>query len=679
MKSTLSKYLRYEPWVSCLLIALVGLLAYTPLMNRLGYYKEDWIVVWAGVTQGPQALISVFSVDRPLLGYLFALIYPALGNDPLSWQIYAFFIRLIGVYALFGGLRILWPKEKLSTTILTLLFFIYPGFLQQPQANIFQGHFTALAFAILSITLTLLSIRTKNLAGMIGLTFIAAIMAVIYPSLMEYYIGLEGLRALLVWYYLRRDSTQKLRKDIQNFLLRISPYILAAGVYLYWRLFIYESPRPTTDVNRLLTTYLTNRLEMVMHFFIELVRDTFETTILAWFTPLEQFLYWGSYQEALVGAILVLVAIALVGAFYLFMKRMQFTESETGCEGMQKALVWIGGLATIFALIPLIAADQDMNFLSIFSRSDRFSLPVAIGAVFVAYGLIASLLQPRFRIWAVVLLTGIAIASHYQHALYMRDLWEIQRQVWWQLSWRAPEIQQKTLLLVDLPANFEYAGDAEIWAAANLVYYRQPGPPPVNADTLVQQTVFQIQQGGRKTRTYRSVWLNKNYNNPLVMSMPTPKSCLNVIDGRKYELSRQEDPLVRAAAPYSKIDRIITDVPFTQPPLDIFGPEPAHTWCYYYQKAMYARQIGNWKEIAQLADEAQSKGFGTTIPSEWMPFLEGYASAGRDKDAKRLASIIGTDIPVKNTICNQLLTPPIYPGNYDYEKVVAVLCSNTTE
>jgi hypothetical protein len=163
------------------------------------------------------------------------------------------------------------------------------------------------------------------------------------------------------------------------------------------------------------------------------------------------------------------------------------------------------------------------------------------------------------------------------------------------------------------------------------------------------------------------------------MSMPTLKSCLNVIDGMKYELSRREDPLVRAAASYSKIDRIITNVSFTQPPLDIFGSEPAHTWCYYYQKAMYARQVGDWKEIAQLADEAQARGFGTLTPSEWMPFLEGYANVGRYKDAKRLASIIKTDLPVRNTICNQLVNPPDYPGNYDFKTVIAVLCNDTSE
>jgi hypothetical protein len=121
------------------------------------------------------------------------------------------------------------------------------------------------------------------------------------------------------------------------------------------------------------------------------------------------------------------------------------------------------------------------------------------------------------------------------------------------------------------------------------------------------------------------------------MSKPSQYACLNVIDGRQYELPDDEEFSIRYAAPYSRIDGVITGEAFLTPPENIFGPEPEHTWCYYYQKAMVARQIGDWAEIARLGDEARQKGFEPANQVEWRPFLEGYIQSGQSDDAAAIA------------------------------------------
>jgi hypothetical protein len=161
----------------------------------------------------------------------------------------------------------------------------------------------------------------------------------------------------------------------------------------------------------------------------------------------------------------------------------------------------------------------------------------------------------------------------------------------------------------------------------------------------------------------------------LIMSMTHMGSCLNVIDGSLYELSSSEDPLVRLAAPYSKINRIQTGEPFQEPAGMVFGDEPPHTWCYYYQKAMYARQVGDWKTIASLGDEAREKGYSAGDVSEWMVFLEGYAASGRIKDARQLAASLRSDEIIQYDICQQLSAIPAPSPDYPYDKINELLCS----
>jgi hypothetical protein len=64
------------------------------------------------------------------------------------------------------------------------------------------------------------------------------------------------------------------------------------------------------------------------------------------------------------------------------------------------------------------------------------------------------------------------------------------------------------------------------------------------------------------------------------------------------------------------------------PPSEIFGAEPAHTWCYYYQKADLARQYQDWQTIVNVGEEAFGQKYYPEELSELYPFVEGYARTG---------------------------------------------------
>jgi hypothetical protein len=87
--------------------------------------------------------------------------------------------------------------------------------------------------------------------------------------------------------------------------------------------------------------------------------------------------------------------------------------------------------------------------------------------------------------------------------------------------------------------------------------------------------------------------------------------------------------LTEDVLPISNLSRIeATTSSNERPPKSVFGGEPFHTWCYYYEKADLARQLGNWQDVVALADDALSAGFKPGLPHERLPFIEAYAHVG---------------------------------------------------
>src|ERR1043165_4888441 len=81
--------------------------------------------------------------------------YLVFGQNPLYYNLSAYVFRVLGALALLWCLNMLWPGKRTATTLMSLLFLIYPGFLSQPNAIDYQSHIIGLAAALASIALTL--------------------------------------------------------------------------------------------------------------------------------------------------------------------------------------------------------------------------------------------------------------------------------------------------------------------------------------------------------------------------------------------------------------------------------------------------------------------------------------------------------------------------------------------
>src|SRR5919106_3486109 len=173
MKSSIQKLLNNESFVAILLIFLTTAITYGVSIPRLGYYHDDWFLLWSGQARSAESIIPLFAIDRPFMGVVYSFVYRLLGDTIVNWHLYALLWRFIGGLAFFWILRLLWPNHKRLTTLMTILFIFYPGFLSIPNANTKQNHLFGFASALLSSAMMLQALKTKGQAGKIVLYLIS--------------------------------------------------------------------------------------------------------------------------------------------------------------------------------------------------------------------------------------------------------------------------------------------------------------------------------------------------------------------------------------------------------------------------------------------------------------------------------------------------------------------------
>jgi hypothetical protein len=117
-----------------------------------------------------------------------------------------------------------------------------------------------------------------------------------------------------------------------------------------------------------------------------------------------------------------------------------------------------------------------------------------------------------------------------------------------------------------------------------------------------------------------------------------------------------DDPLYTAGQdvliPVSNLSRIIPDPAADPPDPDIFGPEPARSWCYFFQKADLARQQQDWHTIIDLYQQSRAQGFAPNHGAEYIPFIEAYAQTGNWQKAYELTvDARQTTAGIKKMLC----------------------------
>jgi len=422
--------------------------------------------------------------------------------------------------------------------------------------------------------------------------------------------------------------------------------------FLFWRLLIFKSTRGATNVGILTGKYTSAPLYRLLTTSTEWLRDLFDASINAWVVPAYNFAESTRLREFIIslGLALLAIMITLLYVRWVYSKNGS-AESSTSSNPWSKDALILGFIALLCTTLPVVVADRDIRFAS---NYDRYTLQSSLGVALFLGGLIFYLVRSKWSLGILCLMIASAIATHYNNASTFRDGWTIEKQYWWQMSWRAPQIKPGTVLLPLFHSGYYIEEDYEVWAPANIIYYPRQRNVTIQTDLVNSDTIQKVLLGKSDTNTTRTIEYARDFNQSLLAFIPSSQSCLHVIDGKTAALQPGIDPRLQILSGYSRIDQIEAEDSVHTPPAEIFGNEPPHTWCYYFQKASLAEQQGNWNEVARLGDEARIKGYKPNDWSEWLPFLEGYAYTGNFDAARFLIPILQELPSIQEETCNRI-------------------------
>ena len=653
------------------------MITYGVSIPKLGYYHDDWFVLWSGQMRGAESIIPLFSSDRPFMGVVYSFVYRLLGDTITNWHVYALLWRFIGGLAFFWILRLIWPEHKYMTTVMTVLFIVYPGFLSQPNANTKQNHLYGFATALLSIAFMLQAMKT-NIKGLkIAYSLISILLTANYLFIYEYMIGFEGMRVILLGYTLFQDGFREFRTLVREISKRIWPYLIVTAGFLYWRVFIFEGDRNATDAFGLAESYLGNFRYMSIRLILETVKDFLDTSIFAWFVEPYQLFSAAPYSNLTYAFLIAGIVAALVLLYTSLFKKwwgVEYNEAET--PRLMKNFIWIGAIVIICAILPVIFSDRQVD---LYDTYKSYGLHPIAGVILFVAGMLL-MIQPRFRRLTLIALIGISVSTQVLNADHWGQYWDYQREMWWQLTWRAPDIKDDTLVMAYISGGFNPQQDYEVWGPLNLIYNPAPAAEPaIQAEVLNADTAYSILKENVLNNHVRGIKLHRDFNNLLLLSLPSSNSCFHVVDGSLPVYSEREPLLVQQVGEYSHVDRIVPSGTSPVPPFSIFGAEPERGWCYYYQKASLARQNGDWEEVGKLYDQTLELNLDTDDKSEIIPFFEGLVNLGRYDDARKLYNKqIKGQKEMRFSLCNFLTDDPGYAPEfgYDYETVNEILCNS---
>jgi len=663
-----------ERLISIIVLFIGAFLTYGVLLPQLGFYRDDWYMIWAAQAQGAQGVMDLFKIDRPFIGLLYAWDYMMLGKAPLYWHIYALLLKLLSIFAVYWLTLLVWPRMNMQATIIALLFAVYPGFYQQPNAALFKNNILSQAAAYLSIAMTIQAVRVKNPFPKIIWTALSLALAVLNLAIYEAMIGLEVARLLLLFYVITegKDIFPNLKTSLLRTLKNAIPYLLLGAGFVYWRVFLFDSTRHSTNVDALLGEYSVSPLHSVLAIVFEAIKDVFDTTIFAWSVPLYQFALTSQYRDLGISILLAVVLIA-VTAWYIWSQRQAGTgRALKEPDAPMLHMLILGALIVIATTLPIVAAGRNVVFNY---QWDRYTSQSVLGVVLFMGGLAFHAVRTPVRWLFLFGLLASGLMTQFHSGVYYRDFWAQERQMWWQLSWRVPDLQAGAAVIASPPPAFRLAEEYEVWGPLNMIY-NPAAPLKFSGQVIYDEIGFELQRGDVEERRMRSVLVLRDYSKPLIISKPSNNSCLHVINGERPELPFFEDPRIQDIASYSRIDLILPNAAPRTPPADVFGAEPEHAWCYYYQKIDLARQVGNWEKAAALADEAEQLGLTPADRSEWLPVVEAYLNTGETQKASQVSKKIKADKNLKLTLCRQLGQVKTWSPSTNPDLLLQTICGS---
>lgn len=303
-------------WAFYLALLLIMCIPYIGQLNRLGYINDDMQVVFLARLGHPLDFWNYFFYDRPLSIWTYLLTVPWLGVTSPPWQVFTLLMRWLSVIGFMLGFEGLWPDRTTQVRWMGLLLAFYPGFHEQAEALAFSQHFIAYALFTLSLAGMIWSLRKPAWAKF--LIPLAVLASLGNAATMEYFIGLEILRPVILWLMLRKKG-HSLWQTARSVLKWWLPYLLVLVLFAVWRFYFYPqiTPEPQRNNPGLFINSMGTALSFLKEFIRMLLQDFLQVTFLAWSDVLQSVFVQSNYLYILfTWAVGLLVAFAMLGLLF---------------------------------------------------------------------------------------------------------------------------------------------------------------------------------------------------------------------------------------------------------------------------------------------------------------------------------------------------------------------------
>lgn len=630
-----------------LAIIAAGILAFGLQIPRLGFFQDDWHFIHYGSAAGARGMLEFLTMDgRPTAAWVYALGYPLLGFSPLPWHALSLTLRLVTVLLAWRALQTLFPEQTRTNAIASFFFLLYPAFTLQPQAVVYTEHWTS--FALFFFSLSMMLRAMENPKRWLPYTALAIIATALHLFTVEYFVGLELLRPLVIWAFLAKGfgrqsadpSDQRASNPIfnlgyaqviKNIFLTWFPYLLILFLFLYWRVVFLGSLGLRNNPAGAFS------LQTILSVLQNIGADSALVLVTSWFKVVEPVAL-----ELTRTRNFFFIGIAVLSGLAVYFYSRTLTDerfpSTTHSPHLLPSYFYLitGILAFILGLAPSYAANFIIH-LKLEPWNGRFALAAMPGAAMLLAVVFEWLFTtPQARRVVLAVLIGLLIGFHNRNAFDFKVAWEKQVTLYEQLIWRAPYIEPGTAIVTDQEI-LGYMGDYPTSFALQTIYNTtsfRPSPywffaMSENVGTGAESLAEGVQLTAQK---YASTFVGDSRDSLVIVFEPEKNQCLWILRPEDGEY-RGFSPQIKTAAKASNLGRI-QDKHDSIPVLyRAIVPEDPATWCFHYQRADLARQLGDWEQVIFFWDLAQQGGYSPGHGFEYIPFIQAYAHSGDWKQA----------------------------------------------
>lgn len=604
------------------MLFVVMLIAYGILMPWIGFYGDDWALIWNGYRMQNQDWIAF----RPIVVWIYNFLCSVLKPSFSLWLLVSIVVRWLGAFSLYVFLKEMMQDHQEEIQWLTILYALYPGFiLYAPLTNIAPFFQPFLLF--MSFYWMVLWIKEGSRKWYLFAASLAFASLNLFTT--EYYFFFELLRPLIIAFVLRQKNASGKGKQVFR---RWLPYLALFVLSSILRIGKINSISPyrsnlSTLTNDLLG-FITGMGEKISHDFMQVVVQPFVSLF-------QIPTYMG--PRTLLVFLLVVCSTALIVLVYFLLQRKGRILETAQPKAKPLVLFLFGVVAFLMAGMPFWIADLRVEYS--YSGLNRMAIPQALGFALLVVGLLL-FVKRKHGVLAIVLvslLTGLFAGNQFKAADVFRSKWADNEKFFYNLSWRIPDLQPGTIIIL----NSSGMGDNALAAALNWHYVDEEHPAKI--DYYVYQDEDHLNSDipafhqNQQVSNYHIIGTFEGTTDQVLVVHYEQDACLRVIDPQIDQYNPDVTDFSREYFRYSNNDVILADSYMDSGVIDTsLYSDKQPNWCYYFEKADLARQLEDWASFADIGGKAFSLGEHAGNAAEYFPFIEGYAHIGNWARATQL-------------------------------------------